>query len=38
MTTWTTRVMYDQHAITHRAGVVLSAVITWLKALVGDMP
>jgi putative transposase len=29
---------YDKHAITYRAGVVLSAVITWLKALLGDMP
>jgi transposase len=29
---------YDKHAITYRAGVVLSAVITWLKALLGDVP
>lgn len=29
---------YDKHAITYRAGIVLSAVITWLKALLGDMP
>lgn len=29
---------YDKHAITYRAGVVLSAVITWLKDLLGDMP
>jgi putative transposase len=29
---------YDKHSINYRAGVVLSAVITWLKALLGDMP
>ena len=29
---------YDKHATTYRAGVVLSAVITWLKALLGDTP
>lgn len=29
---------YDKHATTYRAGVVLSAAITWLKAILGDTP
>ena len=29
---------YDKHALNYRAAAVLSAVITWLKALIGDTP
>ena len=28
----------QRNAITYRGGVVLSAVMTWRKALLGDMP
>ena len=29
---------FDKHAINYHAAVVLSAVITWLKTLIGDTP
>ena len=29
---------FDKHAINYRAAAVLSAVITWLKTLIGDTP